>query len=393
MYSRWWKFFWGALAVVAGFYVARHILLVILIEGERVDLDILVRAARRFVVGESMYRIDDPFEHTKPPLLMGILFPLASLPQFWVRKIWDLVIFIMPVLILREALLAWGPDLGGRWRWRPVVLTWALMYPFWYRESEYGQFNLFIFWLILVGARWIRGPDRRLQIAAGVLAALTIVIKPTQLYLVPWLAIVALDLPSLRSRLRYAFAGSVLLVVLLALSYFRLRSPAALIDDHLEWLRFVPTTTAKHLMGANNYGLPTLFSRVGLHSWGTSSAFFPITLLMTSVVVWLLRRRRELALDCSVLLMLAFSPMSWRANFGVFVVLAYRLSLRIERSGRDLLAWVGLLCILLFAKASEYWLGVPLMNDFGYVAAPLWLMSVAIYCGHFCRDQPSGVLA
>jgi hypothetical protein len=126
MLSRCSKYLWSALALVAVFYLVRHVFTLILVEGPRADLDILMQAARRFVGGESMYRISDAFEHTKPPLLMGMLFPLAWLPHLGVRLIWDLVVFAMPALVLRESLLLSKGGQSDRVGWRSLALVWAL---------------------------------------------------------------------------------------------------------------------------------------------------------------------------------------------------------------------------------------------------------------------------
>ena len=372
----WWPYFrdlfWGFLVAAAGFYLLRHVSFV-LHGGTRGDLDIIILAAKRFVAHEPVYLLSDQSEHTKPPLLMGIAFPLAFLPEGPVRFIWDLVNLALPFLILRSCF--------ERIEWRPWALTWALMYPFWYREAGYGQYNLFIFWLVIVGSRWLRGDRTWLQVAAGALAAITLVIKPTQLYLMPWLALAVLGQPKAGSRLARGLIGGIGMGALLALSYCWLRSPAELIADHREWFEFIPLSAAKHLMGTDNYGLPTLLTRLG---WGNSvagKAFLPITLGVAGATAWGLRQRWLESLEVAALLMLGFSPMCWKANFGLLLTVAYGLAWRIERKPSDRAAWpawVALFMILVASKASEYWMGVELMRAFGKLAGPLWLMAGAV---------------
>lgn len=54
------------------------------------DLDILIHAAKRVVAGENPYQLSDTAEHTKLPLLMPLLLPLAALPVEWVYTLWAL---------------------------------------------------------------------------------------------------------------------------------------------------------------------------------------------------------------------------------------------------------------------------------------------------------------
>jgi Glycosyltransferase family 87 len=374
--------FWAAVAVVAAFYLLRHAGF-ILGGGTRGDLDIIILAAKRFMAHEPVYLLSDPSEHTKPPLLMGIAFPLAFLPEGPVRFFWDLVNLALPFLILRA-----GLDLvGWQFRWRPWALAWALMYPFWFREAGYGQYNLFILWLVILGSRWLQGERRWLYLAAGALAALTLVIKPTQLYLMPWLALAALGLPKARLRLGLGVLGGVLMGALLAGSYCGLRSWAELIADHREWFQFIPLSAAKHLLGTDNYGLPTLLTRLGWGEWVAGKSFLPVTLAVAGAAAWGLRRRRLESLEVAVLLMLAFSPMCWKANFGLLLTVAYGLSMRLEAELRDWAAWLGILLILVVSKASEYWMGVEFMREFGRLAGPLWLMAGAVGLLAWLRRQ------
>jgi hypothetical protein len=245
-----------------------------------------------------------------------------------------------------------------------------------------------MFWMVLVSARWLRdGATVAGDVAAGALAALTLVMKPTQLYLMPWFAIGMIALPASRAKVVRAFGGGALLLGVLALSYSLVRSPAALIADHREWVQFLQLSTAKHLLGFNNYGLPTLLTRLGLGAVASDALFVPVTLLITAAVAWHLRSNRQQSLDVSQLLLLAFSPMAWKANFGVFIALAYELASSLERNERKAVAMTGVLSILLVAKASEYWLGDALMRNFGAIAAPVWLITIAIFC-RATLDEP-----
>jgi hypothetical protein len=389
MHSRWSKLLWGVLAVVAGFYVARHVLAVVLVEGQRVDLDIVITAAKRFMAQEPVYRLDDLWEHTKPPLLMGLAYPLAALPHFWIRLFWDLVVLLMPPLILKIGLDLFPLDLRPKWNWRATVLTWSLMYPFWYREAELGQYNLFVFFLILAAARLLQSSRSWAGVVAGALAVFSILIKPSQLYLVPWLVLSVRSLPGQRSRWIRAFAGGSVFVIGLACSYVVLHSLQELVSAHREYLSFLSLSTAKHLWRGDNFGLPALLSRLGWGSLALHGAFLPITLGITAAWSWRFRARPFFSLHFSALLMLAFSPMSWRANFGVLLLVAFALGQEFERNRHRVFALAGLMMILLVSRASEYWFGTELLRLFGVAAGPLWLMAGATGCLEWIRRRAS----
>lgn len=113
----------------------------------------------------------------------------------------------------------------------------------------------------------------------------------------------------------------------------------------------------------------------------------PVTLVMTAISTWALRSKDELALHAATLLMLAFSPMCWKANFGVLLLVTFGLARQVERRPSDGRAWVGLVAMLIVSRASEYWFGVELLQWFGTVAAPLWLMAAALGCLALIRQE------
>ena len=82
---------WRLIFAVAAFYLLRHFTKVLLTDGPRGDLDIVMNAARRWISSEAVYRLSDDSEHTKPPLLMVLAVPLLSFPREWLRVLWDLL--------------------------------------------------------------------------------------------------------------------------------------------------------------------------------------------------------------------------------------------------------------------------------------------------------------
>jgi hypothetical protein len=95
-------------------------------------------------------------------------------------------------------------------------------------------------------------------------------------------------------------------------------------------------------------------------------------------------KNRVSSLEWSVWVMLAFSPMSWISNFGVFLFLALDLS-RLSRSLQ--LGLLGLICLFLVSRTSEHWLGPVGMEAWGRLAAPLWLTALALVCRGKVHDR------
>ena len=317
---------------------------------------------------------------------MPMVLWLSRLPHFWVRLAWDCMVFVMPFLILRETIrLKWTSDWLRTRNWRAWGLAWVVMYPFWYKEAGYGQFNLLNLWLVLIALRWlvngaVESPDRRqewAEVGAGVLVAATLFLKPTQLFLVPALMAVGFASGGLWRWIRFV-SGMGLLSLVLAVIYAMLSSTHGLIQDHLDWVAFMRISTAKHLMGTNNYGLPTLLVRLGAGAWVAGPRFALFGLSVAALTAWRWRRLPALPRDCAVGWMLAFSPMSWKANFGVCLPLVAWLA-QSAVAGERPKAWLGLLAIFLISRASEYWMGPVVMDAFGSVAAPLSLLALAIW--------------
>jgi hypothetical protein len=85
----------------------------------------------------------------------------------------------------------------------------------------------------------------------------------------------------------------------------------------------------------------------------------------------------SLSLSWSLVLMLAFSPMCWRANFGILVPLVFLLIGLLEQGVR--VAWVGVLSLFALSRVSPYWLGDAGMITMGQLALPLWLAGLALW--------------
>ena len=370
---------WLAIATIAAFYLLRHFSKVVLTDGPRGDFDIVMNAARRWVSGEAVYRLSDDSEHTKPPLLMALAVPLLSLPREWLRVLWDLLNFALPFLILRELALEAG---GLRGRLRAVAGTVVILAPLWYIEAVYGQYNLLILWMTLLAARWASQSGALSSWASGFCFALTLIIKPTQLFLAPWLLGRALTTQSSAfRRLGRVALGGVLGILMLAAIYMGMSSWGALLADHREWLSFIPQSAAKHVLREDNFGLPTLLVRLGLGEIQASPIFLMVGLALTSWGVWFLRRSSSLSfslsLSWSLVLMLAFSPMCWRANFGILLPLVFLLIGLLEQGVR--VAWVGVLSLFALSRVSPYWLGDAGMITMGKLALPLWLAGLALW--------------
>ena len=152
-------------------------------------------------------------------------------------------------------------------------------------------------------------------------------------------------------------------------------------------------SAAKNILRTDNYGLPTVLTRIGLGDFTASRWFLALSLAFTGWVVFKFRRDPDLARDWSLLLLLAFSPMAWKANFGILLPVTYHLAssvvggLRLSR----ICAWVGLVFVFMVSKDSPYYWGLDFNQSFGRVAGPLWLMAGAVAVSVWLRRRAGAV--
>ncbi len=362
------------LLVLAGFLVIQGTLMHVLSPGTRCDLDILLLAGQRFLEHSSIYRLDDLNEHTKPPLLSPLLALLSSMPREVIRTAWDAMNVILPI----AALSLWWKNnsvertLRHRQFWVATAASLIMLRGFWRNEMDLAQYNLFVLVLTLY-AHCLA--SRGAILSSGAFFALGFLIKPTQLFFLPWLLSAS---PRLNARilLRYCL-GAAALAGSLSLLYLFQYSADEMVRSHLDWLHFLPESTHKHILRTDNWGLPSILARMGWFG-GTSPLFtlFGVAALAMTSRKW--RTSPEGLFHLSAWTSLALSPMAWTQNFVVLFPLAFSLAYRVMNNDGRLAAGFGCIALFLPNAIRAQSLPEPLHAAWLAFSAPLLLALVAM---------------
>jgi hypothetical protein len=268
------------------------------------DFEVYWKAAVRASDAEPLYRPSDghfQFKYLPAFAVLAIPFGLVSLHT--AKLIWFVLSVALLVVLLRmNARLPLERRKPFRWLVIVMVVAFGKFYA---HEIVLGQVNL-LFAVVATGMLLAIKSGR--EGAAGVLAALAIVIKPYALLFVPWLIA--------RGRVRSIAAVVVGLVaaLLLPIALYGVEGNLFL---HREWWRTVTETTAPNLSVYDNVSLAAMFFRwigPGLLSARLALAA-AVLLLAVAAVVFL--KRRDIAfpegLEGALLLTLMplLSPQGW----------------------------------------------------------------------------------
>jgi hypothetical protein len=254
------------------------VLYVFKIAGRMPDYEVYVRAAERALDAAPLYRPDDGhYQFKYLPAFAVVMLPLALVPEPVARAGW----FALSVLILVALLRTTVSVLPERLHSRAYLIgtTFVLLIKFYAHEIELGQVNIAIAALVVLALKQMRIGR---ELAAGLLIAGAIVLKPYVVLLLPWLV----------ARRRMASVAGAAAGIVLALLL-----PAVLygFDGNLhllgEWLRTVTETTAPNLVDINNVSAASVFFRwLGPGPLAQSLALGMVcALLVTAAAVFLKR--------------------------------------------------------------------------------------------------------
>jgi hypothetical protein len=324
----------------------------------RTDLHILVQAADRFQAHEPVYRLEDANEHTKPPLVTLAMVPFSWIPLFWLSRIWDCAV-LLAVFFLMRALLK---ELSGSTDSHTLLALYALFLVLTPVNAELrlGQYNLLLLTLIVVTT------FKPLPFYQGSALALAVLFKPTFILLAPW------TFRYSTHRLR-TIVGGLTVVATLSLVYAWFRSTPQLIADFQEWVRFLPQSSAKHLLRFDNHGLPSVLAASG---FTLSDGFFQLTGLAIAAFFAWRGSSRLFSLSVACAATVFFSPMAWLQNYtlllpAVLLVLQQSASEKALRFSLVLL-WFG---IGFINPTTSQWLGV---EHWGWQRIPFWSLAAAL---------------
>ena len=274
------------------------------IESRMPDYEVYRRAAARAARGEPLYREGDGhFQFKYLPAFAVASFPIGVAPEPVVRASWFAGSVLLLVVLLRSSVAAL-PEARRR-RALLIGATFVLLAKFYAHEIELGQVNILMAALAVGAVLQIRAGR---ELAAGLLVAAAVVVKPYAVLLVPYLAArgnihslagvaIGLGLALLLPAVTYGFGGNLRLLG--------------------EWWRTVSETTAPNLLDFNNVSAASVFTRwlgPGPVAQALAAATV-IALLCVAAAVFAQRSRvnRPEVLEVGLLLtmMPLISPQGW----------------------------------------------------------------------------------
>lgn len=318
----------------------------------RSDLGILTLAAQRLWTGQTVYRLEDPNEHTKPPLTTLAISPVAWLPQPVLFRLWDLASLLAFAYLLYELVRqAQFRSKNTATAW--VLIVWAVLLNPYNAELRLGQYNALLFaFLIWAG---FRGQ----AIGAGIALCLAVLFKPTFVLMAPW---VWKQSPR---PWRSVFSGLALLGVLSAI-YAISFGFGTFIDDFRAWSTFLPASSFKHIARPDNHGIPSFLA---VHfGAGAENALLLIGMAISAWAAW--KCDALLSLSICGVAMIALSPMAWMQNF-ILLAPGVVWALRQGHRGAIFVLWLGI--GLLNPTTCQLWA----CDTWGWARAPLWALLLA----------------
>lgn len=268
------------------------------------DFEVYWKAGARAAHAEPLYRTDDGhFQFKYLPGFAVLAIPLGFFPLHAAKLLWFATSVVLLVLLLRlNASLPVERRKPARWL---IVILVIVFGKFYAHELVLGQVNI-LFAFVATCALVAMKSGR--ELAAGVLIAAAIIIKPYAVLFLPWL-IARREAMSIAS----AFGGLAGALVLPTLLY----GVEGNVVLHREWWRTVTETTAPNLSVYDNVSLAAMYFRwVGPGSLSAQLAYATgAVLLAVAGVVFLLRRgvRFPEGLEGGALLTLMplLSPQGW----------------------------------------------------------------------------------
>jgi hypothetical protein len=285
--------------IVAGLYG--------LLRLKRVELvDFLVprQAAERFVAGEPLYRPEDGhYQYKYFPAFALAMVPFSRLPKEAAEFAWFTLTLGMAWAFVRLSVAAL-PDK----RMSATKLFWLALLlngKFLVKELAFGQFNLPLALLMIFA---VIAAQHRRAMAAGVLVAAAVFVKPYALVLTPWLAW------RLGWRSLVPFGAVLVGGLILPAAWYGWDGNVMLLR---EWYRTVTETTGPNLMGADNISFASMWAKwIGPGRAGAALALASAVAAVVAGILVMSRGRRvsePYYLEVAYFLVLVplLSPQGW----------------------------------------------------------------------------------
>jgi len=268
------------------------------------DFEVYWTAGSRAIAAQPLYREEDGhYQFKYLPAFALLAAPLAMLPLPVAKALWFAVSALMMLVLLWLSLRAL-PAIH-----RPpallLVATFVAMAKFYARELVNGQVNMLFAVLVVLAIVWMQSGR---EASAGVLLAISVVVKPYGAIFAPWLA---------TRRKRAAFVAMMVALVLLLLLPAARYGWSGNLRLLAGWWHTVTATTPPNLMNPDNASLASMFARY-LGPGPTASvlaAVGALALLGAAAIVIAGRGRLHApeALEGALLLLLIplLSPQGW----------------------------------------------------------------------------------
>ena len=268
------------------------------------DFEVYWRAGGRAAAAEPLYREEDEhFQLKYLPAFAVLAIPAAMLPLPGAKAIWfGISVALIPVLLALSIGLL---PTRHRPAWTLALITFVLMAKFYGHELVLGQVNVLFAVIVIAGVQLVASGR---PVAAGLLFALAMIIKPYAVLFLPWLA-------AGRAMRALALAAAGLLTALvLPMPLYGWQGTVAL---HRDWWRTVTESTAPNLLNADNVSLAAMYAKwMGSAGVATALAAGTSAALLAIAAATLFRRRglgRPEGLEAALLLTLIplLSPQGW----------------------------------------------------------------------------------
>ena len=294
----------GGIVLLALVVVAAVSAFVFRVSGSMPDFEVYRQAGERATAAEPLYRVEDGhYQFKYLPAFALLVAPLTALDPPAARAAWyGASIVLLPVLLQISVQLL--PE-RRKPLWLLAMLTVVVMGKFYARELLLGQANL-LFGVAVVGALLTLARARDSQ--GGILVALSIVLKPYGLILVPWLV----------AQRRWRAVGAAVVGLAVALL-----APALVygldqnVTLHRAWWGTVVSTTAPNLANPDNVSWLAMYTRWAGEGTTAAALTLATVLVAAGAGLWMFRERRHVStpstLEGALMLVLVpfLSPQGW----------------------------------------------------------------------------------
>ena len=303
----------GKKVLVAALLVALTLVYILHIRKDMSDFGVYYAGGERILKGETLYRASDGHLQFKyAPASALFMAGLTVLPYEAAKAVWFLLSLYFFYIIVRSGLKLLPP--AHIRKGLLLALGFLVIAKYLARELELGQVNLLILFLLGITATSLR--DGR-QIPAGIMAGLSLFLKPYALVFLPYF-LIKKKWKAFLTALGTACAGFALPMIVYG--------PGGTLAVHKEWVSSLRLSTRDLLTVGDNASLYAFFAKnLGPLLQGRAAAIFTAAavVILALLMLVLIRAGRKVGtvqaggLEIAFLLVLIplLSPLGWIYNY------------------------------------------------------------------------------